>query len=112
MNALFDALSDPTRRMMLALLAREGELCVCELSAALEIVQPKISRHLAVLRDAGWVLPRREGTWMHYRLSAVLPSWAKTLVDALLQGGVAQNEMEMALTRLAGFSGRPARISL
>ena len=108
MNALFDALADPTRRMILALLAREGELCVCELSAALEIIQPRISRHLAVLRDAGWALPRREGTWMHYRLSA-LPPWAQTLLDALLQGGVAQDEMESALTRLAGFAGRPPR---
>lgn len=111
MFPLIEALADPTRRLILALVTREGELCVCELVAALDDIQPKISRHLAVLREAGWVLARREGTWMHYRLAA-LPAWAVKMVEALVEGGVAEREQKAALRRLAAFPNRPARVPL
>ena len=65
---LLTALTDPTRLRLLRLL-RQQELCVCELVDALRIPQYKISRHLRRLRAAGLVEARREGRWMHYRLS-------------------------------------------
>ena len=65
----FLALSDPTRLRALALMAEEGEVCVCELVAALGEVQPKISRHLAVLRDAGIVTVRKDARWIHYTIA-------------------------------------------
>lgn len=61
------ALGDETRVRIIALLAN-GELCVCHLEAALELPQPTVSRHLGVLRAAGVVEGRREGTWMYYAL--------------------------------------------
>jgi len=64
--ALFQALSDATRLRLLRLLGRE-ELNVQELVRILEMSQPRISKHLAVLRDAGWIRQRREGTWSWYR---------------------------------------------
>jgi len=64
--ATFQAISDPTRLRLLRLLVRE-ELNVQELVAILELRQPSVSRHLAVLRDAGWIAQRREGTWSWYR---------------------------------------------
>jgi ArsR family transcriptional regulator, arsenate/arsenite/antimonite-responsive transcriptional repressor len=64
---LFRALGDETRLRLVALLAH-GELCVCHLQGALELSQPLISRHLAVLRAAGVVADRRDGSWVHYRL--------------------------------------------
>jgi ArsR family transcriptional regulator len=64
--ATFQAISDPTRLRLLRLLSRE-ELNVQELVAILEMRQPSVSRHLGVLRDAGWVAQRREGTWSWYR---------------------------------------------
>lgn len=67
--ALFKALSDTTRLRLATLLALGGELCVCKLAAALEAPVYKVSRHLAVLRAAGMVEARREGTWMYYRLA-------------------------------------------
>ncbi len=103
-----DLIGDPTRRCMLVLLAVEGEVCVCEFVAALEEVQPSVSRHLALLRDGGWIVSRREGTWMHYRL-ARLPRWARTLLDALAGGGVPPETLRAARGRLAAFAGRPAR---
>ena len=93
---------------MLALLAVEGEVCVCEFVVALQELQPSISRNLGMLRDAGWITSRREGTWMHYRLSR-LPAWALTLLDALVHGGVTPEVLSGARRRLAAFSGRPQR---
>jgi ArsR family transcriptional regulator len=64
----FKALADETRLRILALLA-EGELCVCDLMAILDMPQSTVSRHLAYLRNAGWVEDRRQGVWMYYRLA-------------------------------------------
>jgi ArsR family transcriptional regulator len=104
---VFDALADATRRRILALLVNQGELCVCELTAALDDIQPKISRHLGVLKDAGIVLPRREGTWMFYRLAEPLPAWTAILLDALAAGVVP--ELKADLKRLKTMAGRPER---
>jgi ArsR family transcriptional regulator len=104
---VFDALADATRRRILALLVDQGELCVCELTAALADIQPKISRHLCVLRDAGIVISRREGTWMFYRLSPSLPAWAAALLKSLPEGAV--SEFKADLRRLKVMAGRPER---
>ena len=64
----FQALADPTRLRIVGLL-QAGEVCVCHIHESLRIPQPKASRHLAYLRAAGLVDARREGQWMHYRLS-------------------------------------------
>ncbi len=66
--ALFKALSDPIRLRLAVLLAIRGETCVCELAAALDEANYKVSRHLSILRSAGLVDARREGAWMHYKL--------------------------------------------
>ena len=103
-----DLLGDSTRRCMLALLAVEGEVCVCEFVAAMEEVQPSVSRHLGLLREGGWIVPRREGTWMHYRLDQ-LPGWAGSMVDALVEGGVPPEALRRVRARLSAFAGRPSR---
>jgi ArsR family transcriptional regulator len=80
------ALSDPTRMRILLLLLGHQELCVCELTEALELPQPKISRHLAILRETGLLLDRRAGQWIHYRLHPELPDWSLTALQAIDQG--------------------------
>jgi ArsR family transcriptional regulator len=65
---LCKALTEPIRLRILALL-REGELCVCELVEVLRMPQSTVSRHLALLKGAGWVAERRQGVWMYYRLA-------------------------------------------
>jgi len=65
---LFKALADETRLRILSLLTR-GELCVCDLMTVLDLPQSTVSRHLAYLRNAGWVEDRRQGVWMYYRLT-------------------------------------------
>ena len=65
---LFKALADQTRLRLISLLG-DSEVCVCFLVEILKTSQPKISRHLAYLRRAQIVAARREGKWMHYRLT-------------------------------------------
>ncbi|MGZ7043058.1 MAG: ArsR/SmtB family transcription factor [Methanobacterium sp.] len=63
----FKAISDPTRLKILYLL-QDGELCVCEIIAALEKPQSTISHHLSVLKNAKFIEGRKEGIWIHYKL--------------------------------------------
>lgn len=63
------ALSDPIRLRIILLLQAEGELCVCDLMAVLNLPQSTVSRHLAYLKRSCWVDIRRDGVWMHYSLS-------------------------------------------
>jgi ArsR family transcriptional regulator len=67
LTRLFRALGDETRLRIVALLSH-GELCVCHIESALDLNQSTASRHLGILRTAGVVDGRREGTWMYYRL--------------------------------------------
>jgi ArsR family transcriptional regulator len=64
----FRALADPTRLRIINLIG-DQEVCVCFFVEILKTNQPKISRHLAYLRRAGIVAARRDGIWMHYRIS-------------------------------------------
>jgi ArsR family transcriptional regulator, arsenate/arsenite/antimonite-responsive transcriptional repressor len=68
LTRLFRALGDETRLRIVALLSH-GELCVCHIEAALDLNQSTASRHLGILRAAGVVDCRREGTWVYYRLT-------------------------------------------
>jgi ArsR family transcriptional regulator, arsenate/arsenite/antimonite-responsive transcriptional repressor len=104
-QALFDVLSDEIRRRTLCLLLKEGELCVCELFQALALPQPKVSRHLAVMRDAGVLSVRREGTWIFYRLDAQLPLWAYKVIENMAQGASFAEDAQ----RLETMPNRPAR---
>src|SRR6202046_3983865 len=67
MQQFFQALGDNTRLRLLNLMG-DQEVCVCYFVEILGGPQPKISRHLAYLRNAGIVSARREGKWMHYRI--------------------------------------------
>ena len=68
LETLFSALADRTRLRLINLIG-DSEVCVCFLVEILKTSQPKISRHLAYLRQARVVVARREGKWMHYRLA-------------------------------------------
>ncbi len=81
---IFRALSDRTRLRILNLL-QGGELCVCHIVAALEVPQPTASRHLSYLRRAGLVVARKDGLWMHYRLSPAHSKSHAMLLECLAQ---------------------------
>jgi DNA-binding transcriptional ArsR family regulator len=65
---IFNALSDPIRLEILEFL-RDGEKCVCEITPHLKLVQPLVSRHLKLLKDAGLVKRRKKGTWHLYSIT-------------------------------------------
>lgn len=104
---LFKALADETRARISLLIAREGELCVCELTCALAESQPKISRHLALLRSSGVLVDRRQGQWIYYRLHPDLPAWAKQLVLSVEQAS--QDWLQADASRLCAMGERPER---
>lgn len=69
LSSIFKALSDETRLRILKLL-EHGELCVCDIVAALDMSQPKVSFHLNVLKEAGLIKDRKHGRWIHYKINA------------------------------------------
>ena len=86
LDSTFSALSDPTRRAILARLAR-GEATVMELAQPFEMTQPAISRHMKVLEGAGLIVRRVEGTKHPCRLAKdgieAIDEWLAMMRDAL-----------------------------
>lgn len=81
-DVMFRAFSDRTRLRILNLL-KTGELCVCDLVRVIGVPQPKVSRHLAYLRKAGLVTSRKDGLWMHYKLSPAANPFHRKLMECL-----------------------------
>lgn len=77
---LFKCMADETRLLCLLLMDTKGELCVCDLTQALNVSQPKISRHLANLRKCGIVASRKQDQWVYYCIHPELDSWAKQVI--------------------------------
>ncbi len=105
----FRLLGDETRLRALALIAREGELCVCELVAALGLSQPKVSRHLAALRDAGLLVPRRDAQWIFHAVNPGLPDWQQRAIAAALDGIGGEPVLARDKARLDNMKNRPYR---
>ncbi|MEW6982362.1 ArsR/SmtB family transcription factor [Colwelliaceae bacterium 6471] len=102
----FKCLADDTRLKILLLLNQESELCVCELTYALQMSQPKISRHIALLRQANIVEARPEGKWIYYRLSPQLNHWQK---DAIEGCDLQHLYIKACSERLHNMGDRPKR---
>ena len=105
-TALFKCLADDTRTKITLLVVSEGELCVCELTAALDLSQPKISRHLALLRSAGLLMDRRQGQWVYYRLHPELPAWVTAVLKDVVDAN--QHWLQTEAKRLCSMDGRPS----
>ena len=76
----YNLLSDQTRLRCLILLTKKEKLCVCELMHALGSSQPKISRHLSMMRNAGVLVDERRGQWVYYCLNPLLPDWMHSII--------------------------------
>jgi ArsR family transcriptional regulator len=96
---MLQALSDPLRIMITRLLL-ERELCVCELVDALEEPQYKVSRHLAILRNAGFLRDWREGAWIHYEIAPNLNKRWRDSLECLREVWDQNPEIQAALWRL------------
>src|SRR5690606_37780118 len=103
---VFKAMADDLRLAALLLIKDQGKLCVCVLTEAFEVSQPKVSRHLALLRDAGLLETQRRGQWFYYYLHPLLPDWVVRVLEE-----TARNKLVLRghpLTRLQMMAGRPA----
>lgn len=106
----YKCLADETRLRSLLLIQQEAELCVCELTAALDEIQPKVSRHLAQLRKCGLLLDRRQGQWIFYRINPQLADWClKVIADTASQN---KDFMTADLERLKRMGDRPERMNI
>lgn len=104
---LFKCLSDDTRLKTCLLLAEHQELCVCELVEALNVIQPKISRHLAQLRGCGLLQDRKVGQWVFYQLHPDLPSWVVETIKQAAEHN--QSYIRSCTERLQDMQDRPNR---
>jgi ArsR family transcriptional regulator, arsenate/arsenite/antimonite-responsive transcriptional repressor len=111
LESLFRALADRTRLRLLNLIGNR-EICVCYLVEILGMSQPKISRHLAYLRRAGIVASRREGKWMHYRLSMPRDEAAADVLRETLKHLAISPEMQRDLAKLGSACCRPEKFEL
>ena len=62
------ALNDETRVLILRFLDANGECCVCDLQNSLDMIQSRLSRHLKILKEAGFIRVERKGTWAYYSI--------------------------------------------
>ncbi len=102
---LFKCLSDETRLHATLLIYMEHELCVCELMEALGDSQPKISRHLAQLRNCGILNDARRGQWVFYSLGKSLPDWAKEILETACKAN--KDALQVFRKKLAAMKSRP-----
>ncbi|WP_286221605.1 metalloregulator ArsR/SmtB family transcription factor [Marinobacter apostichopi] len=104
--AVFKAMADEFRLSALLLIRDQGPLCVCELTEAFDVPQPKVSRHLATLKDTGLLETERRGQWIYYSFNRQIPSWLVRVLDetASSNGGLIQQSQE----RLLAMADRPA----
>lgn len=96
----YKALSDETRLKILKMLEK-GELCVCDIVYALNTVQPKISFHLSILKQAGIIVDRKEGKWSYYSLKE--DDLFKRFIFLSTIEKISEEDMKEELMRLRSF---------
>lgn len=98
--SFFKCLAEETRLKTLLLISLKTELCVCDLVCALNLSQPKISRHLADLRKCDIVTDQRRGRWVYYSINPALPNWALEVLRQTLESNpeYTQKELKFLLT--------------
>ncbi|MDD3462574.1 MAG: metalloregulator ArsR/SmtB family transcription factor [Sulfurospirillaceae bacterium] len=83
------ALNDETRVQILHFVHQNGEVCVCEIESAFEMIQSRISRHLKILKDAGFLRVERRGKWAYYAIRSPLDSFRLACLEEILHLGIA-----------------------
>lgn len=103
--SVFRALGDDLRLAILMLVRDQRKLCVYELTTALGSSQPKVSRHLAILKEAGLLATERQGQWVYYLLNPQLPQWLIRVLDET--SGSNTTLVEQETERLRAMTDRP-----
>lgn len=77
------AINDESRVLILAFLKQNGELCVCDLQKSLGMIQSRLSRHLKILKDAGFLSLQRKGVWAYYKIQEKPHKTCQDLLDSI-----------------------------
>lgn len=77
------ALNDETRILILRFLDTHGALCVCDLQASLQMIQSRLSRHLKILKEGGFLRVERQGTWAYYSVRSPLDSFRLAALEEI-----------------------------
>ena len=106
----YSALSHPMRLRAALLILKMDELCVCELTHALDLAQPVISRHVAQLKEAGILLARKQGLWVYYRINDALPNWALDVIQTTANGIMDSTPYKDDAQAISTMSDRPNQV--
>jgi ArsR family transcriptional regulator len=82
------ALNDETRILILRFLDEHGPLCVCDLQQSLDMIQSRLSRHLKILKDAGFLRVERKGTWAYYVIRTPLDRFRSEALEEIRHLGI------------------------
>lgn len=88
------ALNDETRVLILRFLDEHGPLCVCDLQASLEMIQSRLSRHLKILKEGGFVRVERKGTWAYYSVRVPLDAFRLAAIEEIRHLDIALPELQ------------------
>ncbi len=109
--SIIKSLEEETRLRIMAMLLDAEELCVCDFMAVLQLPQSTISRHLSLLKNAGWLSDRRAGVWIHYSLAKDLSPIHTALVAALRAILIQNKSAGKDRERLSKLSKKTGRLS-
>lgn len=77
------SINDETRLKILRFINENGEVCVCDIESSLEMIQSRISRHLKILKDGGFLKVRREGRWAYYSIRSPLDKFRQEILEEI-----------------------------
>ncbi len=77
------ALNDETRLKILRFIDKNGEVCVCDIENSFDMIQSRISRHLKILKDAGFLKVDRRGRWAYYSIRTPLDRFRQSIIEEL-----------------------------
>ena len=77
------ALNDETRLKILRFIDKNGAVCVCDIESAFEMIQSRISRHLKILKDAGFLTVERQGRWAYYAIRSPLDRFRQDILKEI-----------------------------
>lgn len=77
------ALNDETRVLILRFLDEHGPLCVCDLQSSLGMIQSRLSRHLKILKESGFLRVERKGTWAYYEIRSPLDRFKTEAIEEI-----------------------------
>ena len=90
------SINDETRLKILNFIYQNNEVCVCDIEKAFEMIQSRVSRHLKILKEGGFLKVERRGRWAFYSIRTPLDTFRQSILEeiACLELGLAKRELE------------------